>query len=139
VKYYILLILFFLSSFCFSQSIFKEEIGPCLTERFVLEGDTAQVKLENNKLLKLICDNLKPKFLKELKGNMYLQVITYNSGNSCLMSVLNSTNFKTGELNIKEIVNEKIKWDTYEGKSVSAIIFLSFDEKSRTIKRYGYI
>ncbi|MEO8233806.1 MAG: hypothetical protein ABI549_00195 [Flavobacterium sp.] len=127
-----------MNSFCFSQSIFKEEIGPCLTERFVLDKDTVQAELENDKLLKIICDNLKPKLLEKLKGKMYLQVIVYNSGNSCLMSVFNNTNFTTNELNIKEIVNDKIKWETLEDKSVCAIIFLSFDKKFRTIKRYGY-
>lgn len=126
------------STFSFSQKIFEEQLGPCVTDYFTIELKAPIVTCESSTLLQTFCDHLDKNQLAKLQGKLALQIIVDANGDSCLFSVTNKTNIETKDLNLTTVVNQNIKWTNSEGKKICAMVVLSFEEKFITIKRLGY-
>ena len=56
-----------------------------------------------------------------------MQILVDLEGNSCLLSVQNETNKKTEQLNLKNIIDNNLKWEIPKEKK-SAIIAIQFSE-----------
>ena len=132
--------------------MFEEKIGPCKTDTFVLESDSIFTKYPIQKLLKDLCVNVDSVTFKNLRGEIFIQVIVDTIGKPCVLSIRNKLNVKTQETNFVRTINEKTFWgipsylsprtNNFEHKGqrgkVAAIIFLFFTKETTVIDRLGY-
>ena len=120
----------------FSQNIFEEKFEGCNTDHFVMESDSISVRLKGAGLLEILEDNFDENVVKKIQGDLTLQVLVDLQGNSCLLSIENKTNIATESLNIKEIIDNKLKW--YKpSKKTSPILAIRFSGAAAEVVRIG--
>ena len=118
------------------QNLFPEKFEGCNTDVFALESDTTIAKIEDGKLIEIISKSLDEKSLKKIKGTLFLQIIVELNGNSCLISLQNETNIKSKKINLKENIDNDLKWGKPE-KKVAVIVVFYFKDSGIEIKRLG--
>jgi len=101
-----------------------------------LESKVITAKIDNEEVIRIVRDGLNRKTLSKIKGQLFLQIIVNLKGESCLLSIKNETNVKTNKLNLKNTIDNNLKWEVPE-KKVSAIFVLNFGQNRMEIKRLG--
>ena|SRR5690554_1163261 len=140
MKFFLIYIPFFLlilGTKSFSQNIFEEVFEGCNTNRFVMEKDSLTIKVkEDNDILHLLANGFDKKVVKEIRGVLACQIIVDLEGNSCLLSIENQSNIKTEMLNIKNIIDDNLKW--YKPREKTSVIFaVKFYGNEVELKRIG--
>lgn len=123
--FFILLLVFF-SQQIFSQNLFDETFEGCNTDKFTVESDSISLH-PKNAILGILRNGFDKETVKTIDGILVLQILVDLEGNSCLLSVQNETNKKTEQLNLKNIIDNNLKWEIPEEKK-SAIIAIQFSE-----------
>ena len=118
-----------------AQHLFKEHYDECTTERFALESEIENAKIDEQKIVALLLKDLDEKQLKRLKGKLTLQILVDTDGTSCLLSVENEINIKSKVLNLKDKISSLI-WIAPE-KKVAAIVAIRFKKGKYEVKRLG--
>lgn len=123
-----------------AQHWYDVHLDSCNTARFALESKTETARINPDTLKDFFLENSKIKELKKLKGILRLQIIVYSDGTSCLLSYTNDTN-KTPEeigiINLKEAINNKLKWNIEE-ESVSVFLEIKFKKNKLSFTRLGF-
>lgn len=138
-KLTIILILFLGVLNIYSQSVYKEKLGKCNTERFALESVERTAKIENHELIKSISKLISNEQRKKIKGKLKLQIIVYKEGNSCLFSYENDTNIKSLEMDFegfKNFIDNNLKWKNGK-QNVAALLEIKFKRKKIEFTRFG--
>lgn len=120
----------------FTQNLFEEVFEGCKTERFVIEKDSIKVKIKGGNLINILAKNFDERVVKEIRGVLSFQVIVDLQGNSCLLSADNETNIKTEQLNLKNIIDNNLKWYKPKEKT-SVILAIKFYGNEVELKRIG--
>lgn len=120
----------------YSQNIFPEKFDGCLTDRFALESDSTTARIQDEHLIEVVMESLDNKTKEKIRGTLSLQIIVDGDGNSCLMSLKNDTNIKTKKLDLKQQIDEGLKWDKPHEK-VAAIVVFKFVKNGVKFKRLG--
>ena len=131
------LVILILSSFLnYSQNIFPEKFNNCSTDGMYLESDSIYTKTNISDLIKLVKSNLSEDAKKKLKGHLGLQIIVNQDGSSCLISFENETNVESVGLNLKNIIDQNLKWSQPK-ELVSPIILFNFTDDKVLYQRIG--
>jgi hypothetical protein len=128
------------TSFANSQNMFPVKFTGCVTDRFRVEGEILTA-VNKDSLLHSIIYNLDQEIVRELKGEIYVQIIVDTFGIPCCLSIKNNLNSTIGRLHIDEVINTKTKWPppiTEEKIKVAAVILLKFNKKKISLTRLGY-
>ena len=139
----VLLVLFFQVFFYTSkcQNIYSEKYNGCNTLKFNVENERL-VESNKDSLLQAFISNINPKYLKKLKGTIYLQVLVDSVANPCCLSIKNESNIASDKLTLKEIVDTKTVWSIPVAReqiiTVSTIIKLIFKKREISLTRLGY-
>lgn len=120
----------------FSQNIFEEKFESCNTDHFVMESDSISVRIKEDGVLEILGKNFDKEVVEKIKGDLSLQILVDLQGNSCLLSIENKTNIATEQLNIKEIIDSKLKWHKPPEKT-SPILAIRFYGDAAEIIRMG--
>lgn len=121
-----------------AQYIFPEKFTQCDTQTFFLENDTITARISEQNFTDALYSGFNDQVKAKLKGTLYMQIIAYKDGSSCLLSMKNGTNFSAEELKLKETMDSVLKWES-PSKVVTALIKLEFKKgKILSFKRYGY-
>jgi hypothetical protein len=120
----------------YSQAIFPEKFDGCITDRFALESDSTTAKIQDAQLIEVIVKSFDNKTKEKVRGELSVQIIVDLDGNSCLISLKNDTNIKTRNLNIKQYIDQALKWDKPRQK-VAAIVVYKFEKNIIKFKRLG--
>lgn len=135
----LILLLFFGIYNVFAQSIYKENLGNCNTQRFALESVDKTAEIENQELIKSVAKLITPEQRKKIRGILKLQIIVYKEGNSCLLSYENETNINSLELDFdkfKDFIDSNLGWKNGK-QNVAALIEIKFKRKKIEISRFG--
>lgn len=135
-KVVLFVVFLFITKFSYSQNIFPEKFSGCVTDHFALESDSLVAKTDVPVFIKTIISSLDAKSKSKIKGILSLQIIVDMDGNSCLISIKNDTNIKSSKFELKEIIDETIKWNN-PSKKVSPLIQLKFNSNSVQYIRLG--
>lgn len=119
-----------------AQHIFPEKFEGCIIDQFAMERDTSIAKLNSIDFIQRLKDHLGESKANKLRGTLRLQIIVDLSGNSCLLSIENSTNIKTKKLDLKNWIDETLVWEI-PSKKVGAIIVLEFTDLGIGYRRLG--
>ena len=120
-----------------AQHLFPEKFSGCVTDRFALEFDKADAKVDDADLLRAITAGFDEKTRSKISGSMMLQILVDVDGKSCLLSAKNHTNIRTKKLALKENIDSKLLWDTPPSKKVAAIVVVNFSRDGMVVKRLG--
>jgi hypothetical protein len=130
-------VIFVLSAkYVHGQHLFPERFEGCVTDRFALEKDTTQAKIEDELLVKTITSAFDEKTRQKISGTLTLQIIVDTDGKSCLISAKNETNVRTKKLNLKETIDGHLVWDNPKEK-VAAVVVFRFANDGISFKRLG--
>ena len=130
-RYFIFFIFFISETEVFSQHIFPVVYTNCNTDYFALERDKALAAIDDAQFLSVITRNLNDRARSKIKGNISLQIMVDQLGNSCLISLKNETNISTRKLNLKTAIDENLKWEMPD-KKVSVIALVRFKDDGTT-------
>lgn len=119
-----------------SQNVFPEIYKGCNTDQFALERDTTTAKHDAVAFTQLLRQELGPKRMERLRGELKLQIIVQEDGSSCLLSIENKTNMRSKQLDLKRIVDQRVKWAPLSEK-VAALIVLDFTDVGLRYRRLG--
>ena len=139
---YILLSFLFIALFQYevcAQNVYPLNFEGCNTSQFALESKNETAKIEDKLLTDAITKHLDAKTLKKLRGYLNLQVIVYEDGSCCLLSVENKANQSNNKLDFKQMKNNidtGLSWKNGT-KNVAALIEVKFKKQQIFIKRYG--
>ena len=126
----------------FSQNIYPEKYDDCNSGLFLLEGKKILIDIDNEQLLSNILEQLDPKILNKLMGDLYFQVYVDSLGNHCCLSLKNELNKKGQNVNFKKIVDENTVWSipTRENNiaAVSAMVKIQFTKETIFLSRLGF-
>lgn len=136
MKFYWYLILFLATYGLNAQNIFEEKFEGCSTTHFLMESDSISVRSVGPGVLEILAKNFDKEVVEKIKGDLSLQVLVDLQGNSCLLSIENKTNIATESLNIKEIIDNKLKWQKPPEKT-SPILAIRFYGDAAEIIRMG--
>jgi hypothetical protein len=125
------------STISFSQEIFSQKYSDCASGIFSLEKDTADSKLNRRSFATLFKEKIGTEKFKKIEGILSLQIIIDTTGNPCLMSVENKTNFKSEDLKLRDIINSGMVWSKPH-KRVSVLLMLKFTDDNVLFRRIGY-
>lgn len=137
-KFFFLTIFSLLTITVTAQNIYPEVLEGCDTARFALESKEETAKKPKSLLIGFVTDNLAQE-KDQIRGELYLQIIVYKDGSSCLLSVENKTNFSSEELNIaklKKNIDEELKWENGV-ENIAALVVLNFQKDKILLKRIG--
>jgi hypothetical protein len=109
IKIILTTIVIFTFHFSYGQNLYPEKFESCKLSRFCLDCGEPKAELPENGLQFLI-NNLNPKALKKINGEITLQILVDTLGNSCLMSAENKTNISVKKLDIENAVNSMPNW-----------------------------
>ncbi|MDD5184175.1 MAG: two-component regulator propeller domain-containing protein [Paludibacter sp.] len=120
-----------------AQMIFPEKYSGCNTDMFSMENDTTIARVSDEVLIQVITGGFDEKVIKHIHGILSLQILVDSLGNSCLLSLLDKTNYKSKSLNLKQSIDSGLHWNSIKSK-VSALVQIEFmEDKSITVKRLG--
>lgn len=136
MKTFLSLVFLFLSFGLQAQHIYPEKFDNCIVEEFVFERDTSTAKIGIVQLLTLFKDSIYPDALAVVRGGLSLQILVNTQGQSCLLSVENTTNIPTAELNLKKLVDTQLHFENPQ-EMVSVVILMSFTDEAIELKRLG--
>jgi len=125
-KIFFILLSILFSQQIFSQNLFDEVFEGCNTDKFTVESDSISLQ-PKNAILGILRNSFDKETVKIIDGLLVLQILVDLEGNSCLLSVQNETNKKTEQLNLKNIIDNNLKWEIPKEKK-SAIIAIQFSE-----------
>jgi hypothetical protein len=132
-----LILLHLFSQSIYAQYLFEKKYEGCNTSSFALESDSATAKVSDNEIMRIIATSIDSKSIRKISGYLLLQILVNEDGSSCLLSLENKTNVKTKKLNLKEAIDDQLKWSPID-KKVSAIVSVKFINQSIGIKRLGF-
>lgn len=119
-----------------AQHLFPEKFDGCVTDRFALEKDSTDAKIDDEVLVGTVMRAMDEKTRQKISGVLTLQIIVDTEGTSCLISARNDTNVRTRKMNLKEVIDRDLVWDNPK-KKVAAIVVLRFSEEGVSFKRLG--
>ena len=130
------LIILFITNSSFGQHLFDEKFEGCNTSHFVVESDSISVKPLDQDILTILAENFEKEVITEIRGLVSIQILVDQEGDSCVLSLENDTNIETTDLNIKNILDDKLRW-TKPDKNKSVIVAIKFYGDSVELKRIG--
>lgn len=125
-----------ITNYSLSQNLFDEKFEGCKTSHFVVESDTISINTVDQDVVTILANSFKKEVRTDIRGILSIQILVDQEGNSCVLSVENKTNIKTDELDIKSIIDEKLKW-TIPEENKSVIVSIKFYGDSVELKRIG--
>ncbi len=125
------------STIATSQHFYPEKFTKCNTSVLKPESDTATVKKDPAEFVELFKSLTPEPLLRKIKGIMSLQIIVYQDGSNCLLSILNETNISSDELGLKEMIDNHLTWQPHDELPISAVIELTFKKGKVNYRRMG--
>ena len=142
MKTYLMIFLFFLASFSFGQNMFETKLDKCDANAFFLEGKEIFTQKDIAELFTEILSNIDSSKLKEVRGEIKMQVLVDTLGNACCLSMESDLNRIGKKIDFANIINNSTKWTPpiREGEitSICTIIRLEFAEDKIIIQRQGF-
>lgn len=129
--------LLFLGTHSYAQELFPEKYNDCVSDRFSLEKDTSQVKVDISRFINKFQEKIGSKLFKKLNGELSLQIIIDTLGNPCLMSTENKTNVSSVKLQLKAFIDESRFWSSPHEK-IAVLLILNFTDHGVLWLRRGY-
>jgi hypothetical protein len=120
-----------------AQNVFPNKFDACITDRFGLEKDSLEARIDSKYLINTVLSGIDEKYKSKLNGILKLQIIVNTDGKSCLISIENNTNIKTSKLNLKKTIDDNLIWNINQKNKVSPLIILKFNSNSVQLKRIG--
>jgi hypothetical protein len=122
--------------------MFETKLDNCDASAFFLEGKEIFAQKDISVLLTEILSNIDPSKLKELNGEIKIQIFIDTLGNACCISMQNDLNRAGKKIDFTKIINNSTKWTPpiREGKttSICTIVRLEFSDDKIIIQRQGY-
>jgi hypothetical protein len=148
MKLFLSTLAFFILHPMFGQALFTERQVNCETNTFIVENDSIRAEYQPNEAM--LADFLKKidtRYVRKLRGEVYIQILIDSLGHPCCISLLNETNITTKRLGIVNAVNSMTGWKAPQNMinigaiknvNVCAIIKLIFTEDRMVAMRLGY-
>lgn len=138
MKYILLTLGLFITSFSFGQHLYPEKFNECKLSKFCL--DCGETKAEPpQEFIKNFISNLNQKSLKKIKGFIEVQILIDSIGNPCLLSAKNETNIKSKKLKLQKGIANSGNWSPAISKGkpekVSVSLQLYFNNEKLSIRR----
>ncbi|WP_116789949.1 ligand-binding sensor domain-containing protein [Flavobacterium psychrotrophum] len=125
----------------FSQHFYNEKFEGCKLDRFCLDCGMPKVTLPEDFTAQL-AKGLDSKSLKNISGEIEVQVLIDSEGVACLLSAQNRTNIKSRKLDLQNAVNKTINWKPCVNKSgaqkSSISLLLTFKNGNISVKRRNF-
>lgn len=137
MKIWLLIIFLIFQVRVYSQELLPEKFAACDAPSFLLESDTTVARISDDKLIAIIVSGFEKNVKTKIAGVLQMQIIVDSNGNSCLLSIKNKTNIKTEALNLKNTIDQKLKWNR-PMQGVSTLVVLYFEATQISLKRFGY-
>jgi hypothetical protein len=137
VQLVVVFICLLLTNIIEAQNVFPDKFDGCITDRFGLEKDSIEARIDSKYLVNTVLSGVDEKYKSKLNGILKLQIIVNTDGKSCLISIENNTNIKTSKLNLKKTIDDNLIWNINQKNKVSPLIILKFNSNSVQLKRIG--
>lgn len=130
----ILLVLVFISK-SQSQHLYPEKFNNCAVKAFCLDCGDEKAKVPNTILNEITKSLNKAAFLKT-QGTIEAQIIIFEDGKHCLLSVKNNTSTPTKKLGLENAVNKTSSWTPAisKGKNTNSSVTLVFEFNLGSLK-----
>ncbi|GAA0871527.1 hypothetical protein GCM10009117_06730 [Gangjinia marincola] len=141
MKKILLPLIFLLTGQLQAQDLLPIAFEDCEIRDFIIENDVEVARKDPEAIKKIIVEHLNPRARKKLRGELMFQILVYQGGRSCLLSVDNDTKFNKDELDLETVkfaIDELLLWEDVEDKNVSAMVLLKFKRRGKvTLRRLG--
>ncbi len=136
----ITLLLFSLfSQSALAQHLFPEKYYRCNIAGMTLEQDTAKAKKDPSEFIELFTSSTPEATRRRLEGRLTMQIVVYQDGSNCLLSVENNTTVTTEDLGLKTMIDKKLRWFPHKDLYISTIVELTFDGAGEVVyRRLGF-
>ncbi|MBW3518083.1 hypothetical protein [Flavobacterium sp. NKUCC04_CG] len=122
-----------------AQHLYKEKFDNCIIEAFCLDCGTTKAAPPSTINEEIESMLNKSQFQKAV-GIIRAQVLIYDSGKACLLSVDNATNVSTKKLGLQKAINNLSNWTpaiTKDKKETSSVtLILEFNRGNLQTKRW---
>ena len=142
MKKYVVMLLFSVFSYSYSQDFFDTKCENCEPISFYVEGDVVYAQKDIAELYREMFSCLDTSQLKEIRGEIKIQLFIDTLGKPCCISMKNSLNHAGKNVDLGRIINDSTKWTSpkMDGEVVPICTFLKieFTEEKIILQRQGF-
>lgn len=128
----------------FGQILFPEKQSTCEAKSMVFENDAVLIGYQSDEALLFdFLKKIETRYLKKMKGELFVQILIDPIGHPCCLSFENKTDVQTKRLGVANAVQSMDGWkipnsSNSGGKPVCVIVKFIFTNRKFVAVRMGY-